>query len=344
MFTERDMQDIFVQHPEIIEDGLVFREKEQTLYGRRIDIRCTDSKNSELIIELKNTEITYEHIGQIIWYTGALIREGKKAPRTMLIGRKIHPVLKTAFDRYGIEWREFTPEQLVSELKIRNSSLYVKYQHLDGRETHGRKVKVSPIKENFNLGHAELNEVVANKFSKQLLTQYIPVQRIGDYFLIHKDAVETVTKNTGYWTGQQRRFVIVGKETALEGTLYLGTSGGDGKKYYPEGANPVYLSIDIGYASKSGELFKPSNHTHALKLPVHEYVSFPSGNLLIELPVKGPGVKESKDFIFNLLDKYNVPLTHPINFEDEKSIIKFVRAGIAVGLVKLMAKGRIKQL
>ncbi|MRH43324.1 DUF91 domain-containing protein [Aquibacillus halophilus] len=344
-FSEKDIQDILVVHPEIIEDGLQFIKKEEVLYGRRIDLLLKDTNGKEVLVELKNTEITYEHIGQLIWYAGAMIREGQKIPRTILIGRKVHPVLHTAFNHYGIEWREYSPEYLINYLRETNSLLFPKYEHIHiNKKLSTKKVGVAPPKTQIPLDYAELIYHSAQKLQEWFFSSYIPIQRFDDYHIVFNDKVEESIRNSGNWIGNQRRFSIVGTEYTYEGTIYFGTSGNNGKNNYPEGKDPVYLSVDIGSSSKSGEIFMPKNHTHSLKIPLHDFIQEHTGNININLPIKGPGLKDKKEYIYSKIDDWNIERSFIFLHEkpDIELLWNFSRSVIAIAFLKQKVKNRVK--
>lgn len=343
MFAEKDMQDILVQHPEIIEEGMVFCAKEQVLYGRRIDIRLKDKNGNDVIVELKNTEITYEHIGQLIWYTGALIREGKKIPRSILIGRKVHPVLQTAFNHFGIEWRAFEPVVLIEALREKKSPLYSTYKHFDTGTVEAKKVRVSPVRTKISPNDAMIISESAEWLCNWFINTPIPRMTINKMDLLFDNEVESVVAGTGNWVGRRKRFKIINKKRVYEGTVYFGSSGSDGKEKYPEGKNPIYVTVDIGNTSKEGKAFQPSNHTFSLKIPLHEYIELPSGNIEITVPVKGPGIKEHRQFINSMLAEWMVPTSFMFKKGEQVDsyLFQFIKSVISVGLLKQSVKNRI---
>jgi len=345
LFLEKDMQENLAYHPEIIEQGMEFSKKEEVLYGRRIDLLLKDSFGKD-VIELKNTEITYEHIGQLIWYSGALMRAGIESPRMFLIGRKVHPVLQTAFKYFGIEWREFQPIDLIKELKKLNSPMYSAYQNMDNDELvlSERSVSIGPRTTMIPADVASLNYEVTKRFGDWFLNSHIPIQKIGPFFLVFNDRVEEITKGTGYWVGKYRRFSIINDDLICEGTVYFGSSGGDGKEHYLDGNNPQYLALDIGYSSKNGAPFQTGNHTFCLKLPLHNFVVYPSGDFNIEIPLKGPGLKESKGYINATLNEWNISrsFTVPSIMSNSKLLWEISKSIVAVGFLKQISKKRIK--
>lgn len=340
-FNEKDMQDILVKHPEIIEKGMRFVEKEQLVYGRRVDLHLKDSNNNSVIVELKNTEITYEHVGQLIWYTGALIREGVKQPRSILVGTKVHPALQTAFDYFNIEWRELTPGLLISYLKDHQSDLYSKYATLEIQKKQGRSVKVSPREREIPVDQAKIITERAYLFKDWLLKTNIPPFKLGPLQIIVSDTIEDVEKNTGYWIGKQRRFSIQAGKLYYDGTVYFGSSGGDGKAYYLEETYPVFISIDIGTRNNSEDAFKPSTHTHGLKLGLHNFIDTSNGEIHFNIPVQRIP-EETKEQVYTKLTQWEIPLNISFKEKEELALQQFYQAIIGVAFLKLSAKQRIK--
>ncbi|MCJ7447724.1 MAG: endonuclease NucS [Bacteroidales bacterium] len=108
MLHEKDLEDIICKYPELIEEGLVFKGRQVTLFGRRMDILFEDNFNRKLIIELKAGPIKDEHIGQILSYEGMLLSADDPSIRVMLVGTRVPPNIQRSLDHHGIAWKEIT--------------------------------------------------------------------------------------------------------------------------------------------------------------------------------------------------------------------------------------------
>jgi hypothetical protein len=108
MLQERDFEDVISKYPELIEDGLILKGRQVTVYGRRIDLLFEDKFRKKLIVELKKGPIKDEHIGQIMSYEGILLSADDPTIRVMLVGNRVPPNIRKALDHHGIAWREIT--------------------------------------------------------------------------------------------------------------------------------------------------------------------------------------------------------------------------------------------
>lgn len=95
---------------------------------------------------------------------------------------------------------------------------------------------------------------------------------------------------------------------------------------------------------KKGEPFQTANYTYCLKLPLHTFVAFPSGDMNIEIPIKGPGVKELKGFITNTMDEWGISSTFavPNHLNDAMLLWEIAKSIVSVGLLKQIGKQRIE--
>ena len=108
MLQERDFEDVISKYPELIEEGLILKGRQVTVYGRRIDLLFEDKFRKKLIVELKKGPIKDEHIGQIMSYEGILLSADDPTIRVMLVGNRVPPNIRKALDHHGIAWREIT--------------------------------------------------------------------------------------------------------------------------------------------------------------------------------------------------------------------------------------------
>jgi len=85
MLHEKDFEDILSKYHELIEDDLVLKGRQVTMYGRRMDLLFEDKFKRKLIIELKAGPIKDAHIGQVLSYEGMLLSADDPTIRVMLV-------------------------------------------------------------------------------------------------------------------------------------------------------------------------------------------------------------------------------------------------------------------
>lgn len=125
MISEKDFEDIVCKYPELIEEGLILKGRQVTLYGRRMDILFEDKFKRKLIVELKSGPIKDEHIGQILSYEGMILSADNPTIRTMLIGSRVPPNIQRSLDHHGIAWKELTFTALKDFLNKRKDSEFL---------------------------------------------------------------------------------------------------------------------------------------------------------------------------------------------------------------------------
>ncbi len=142
MLSEKVFEDIICKYPELIEGGLIFKERQLNLYGRRMDILFEDEFKRKLIIELKVGPIKDEHIGQILSYEGMLLSAEDPTIRIMLVGNRVPPNIQRSLDHHGIAWKEISIMQLKEFLNQKQDNNFLDLLHIDNY-TIVRKEKVS---------------------------------------------------------------------------------------------------------------------------------------------------------------------------------------------------------
>ncbi len=125
MFSEKDFEDIICKWPELIEDGLILKGRQITLYGRRMDILFEDKFKRKLIIELKVGPIKDENIGLILSYEGMLLSSEDPTIRIMLVGNRVPPNIQKSLDHHGIAWKAITSSELKEFLKSKNDVTFL---------------------------------------------------------------------------------------------------------------------------------------------------------------------------------------------------------------------------
>jgi hypothetical protein len=106
--AESDFESILCKYPDIIEKGLTLIGRQQTVYGRRIDLLFQDEHMRKLLVELKVGPIKDQHIGQLLAYEGLILSHDDPSLRVMLIGNRVPANISKALDHHGIAWREIT--------------------------------------------------------------------------------------------------------------------------------------------------------------------------------------------------------------------------------------------
>lgn len=102
---EREIQERLKRNPELIEEGLKFKEEEIFLEGRYLDLYFIDIQNNPLIVELKKGNITDKAVGQLLFYKSAFHRINGIEPRVMLVGSSISTNIKLMLEENGIEYK-----------------------------------------------------------------------------------------------------------------------------------------------------------------------------------------------------------------------------------------------
>lgn len=108
MISEKEFEDIICKYPELIEEGLVLKGRQITLYGRRMDILFEDRFKRRLIVELKVGPVKDEHVGQIMSYEGMLLSADEPTVRIMLVGNRVPFNIQKSLDHHGIAWKEIS--------------------------------------------------------------------------------------------------------------------------------------------------------------------------------------------------------------------------------------------
>lgn len=119
---EKDLENIIIKYPELIEDGLRLIKEQGKVCGRKFDLMFEDKYGQKVILELKRGAITDKHIGQILYYEGTQLSEESQAIRIILVGTRVPPSIQKALDYHGIGWREITIPTLIEFLSKKGDS------------------------------------------------------------------------------------------------------------------------------------------------------------------------------------------------------------------------------
>lgn len=126
MPSEKDFENIICKYPELIEDGLILKGRQISLYGRRMDILFEDKFKRKLIIELKVGPIKDEHIGQVLSYEGMFLSADDPTIRIMLVGNRVPPNIQKSLDHHGIAWKEIAFSRIKDHLLSKNDTELVR--------------------------------------------------------------------------------------------------------------------------------------------------------------------------------------------------------------------------
>jgi hypothetical protein len=201
MITEKDFEDIICKYPDIIEEGLTFKARQLTLYGRRMNILFEDRFKRKLIIELKAGPIKDQHIDQILSYQSMLLSVDDPTLRVMLVGTRVPPNIKRSLDHYGIAWREISLTDIKEFLNIKKDNTYLGVFEEDEHSTlngirkkntispllkgdHELSIPVTNIEREVGLIKASQNyisfrSILKNKIENEALAKQILKENIG---------------------------------------------------------------------------------------------------------------------------------------------------------------------
>ncbi|MBM7652497.1 endonuclease NucS domain-containing protein [Neobacillus cucumis] len=124
ILSEKELEDILVIHPELIEDGLTLLDRQAQLESRRTDLTFFDKDKNILLVELKKDIVTLENVEQITDYVKRLKGKVNKRIRGMLIGQEIPQLIQDICKQSNIEWKEITMQSLFHFLQNEDQDLY----------------------------------------------------------------------------------------------------------------------------------------------------------------------------------------------------------------------------
>jgi len=176
--TEKQIEDVLQHNPDIIEDGLIFLDRQVPLGNRRIDLMFSDKDSQILVVELKKGEIQRKDIGQIIEYMGYFLERKNELKhdtsiRTMLIGSKVPDQIQLSLNYFGVEWKELDKDII--------------RQHIDLLPLPEKKDLVMPETTDQEL--PEITTIIKSLFNEEARTvNYkwaLPLAKIGEQFKEH---------------------------------------------------------------------------------------------------------------------------------------------------------------
>ncbi len=107
--TEKQIEDVFeVFHEQLLEPNLTLIKRQHILENKnRLDLLFTDKTGKNVVLELKKDAISREDVGQMMQYAGLI-----KNSRVILAAPIISSSIKIAFEHYGIEYLEFSLDEI----------------------------------------------------------------------------------------------------------------------------------------------------------------------------------------------------------------------------------------
>lgn len=114
---EHEIRDLLFEHPEIIEGGLRFVEREKKLNGDSIDLFGYDHRGKPVIVEIKRVTATREAVRQLYRYVEAYQKLYGTRPRGILAAPQFTTSAIEALDRLGLEKKEINIFKLWSMKK-----------------------------------------------------------------------------------------------------------------------------------------------------------------------------------------------------------------------------------
>jgi hypothetical protein len=100
---EHHLENMLHRHPDLIEPGLTFIDRQRTVNRKRIDLLFRDSAGCTLVVEVKIGAIGRVDIGQLSEYCHYLYEQEGIRPRGMLIGTSVPNEVRGAAGFNGFE-------------------------------------------------------------------------------------------------------------------------------------------------------------------------------------------------------------------------------------------------
>lgn len=118
---ERDMRDILVENPWIIEDGLRILEVEKPVGEGYVDIYALDKSGRHVLVELKRITATREAVLQLYKYVEDYKKKYGETPRGILVAPSFAPTALETLARLGLEYRYVDLKKLWELFKKKTS-------------------------------------------------------------------------------------------------------------------------------------------------------------------------------------------------------------------------------
>jgi len=276
VLSEKEIEDILVLHPELIENGLTLLGRQKQLENRRTDLTFRDKLGRLLLVELKKDIVLEEHVEQIEDYIHRLKKSYDGELRGILIGQVIPPSIQSLCDQKSIEWKEIAVEDIYTYLQQKNSDLLDQMFFSEKLHKKAKEVKTMDFQEYLNEtspfggpytsyqffrpidASPELsednnaNQQVADHFKDMILNlQFDRTMFDGNVRVIRKTDSEArwiVKTKDGAWQGYVLDYLLYTKDALqpIPCELYLGTIGYRGNKPTFKDGKSRFIVLDIG--------------------------------------------------------------------------------------------------
>lgn len=118
---ERDMRDVLVENPWLIEDGLRILEVEKPVGDGYVDVYALDASGRHVLVELKRVTATREAALQLYKYVEAYKKERGETPRGILVAPSFAPTALETLAKLKLEYRYVDLKKLWELLKKKSS-------------------------------------------------------------------------------------------------------------------------------------------------------------------------------------------------------------------------------
>jgi len=135
MFNEKIFEDIVAKYSELIEDGLVLKNRQANVKGKRIDLLFEDRHGLRLIVELKVGTIKRDHVAQLMDYEGHFLSSDNSTTRAMLVVNCVPLNFRNSLNRRGFEWKEITISDLIGFLRNKEDKAFLEYFSMEESES-----------------------------------------------------------------------------------------------------------------------------------------------------------------------------------------------------------------
>ncbi len=276
VLSEREIEDILVLHPELVEDNLTLLGRQEQLENRRTDLTFKDRMGRLLLVELKKDIVQEEHVEQIEDYLRNLKKSYYGELRGMLIGQVIPTSIQFLCNQKNIEWKEIRIDNIYTYLQKRNSELLDQIFFSEKLHKKAKEVKSMDFQEYLNetspfgvpytsyqffkpidaspelSDDNQANQMVADQFKDMILKiQFERTMFNGSIKVIRKPdskARWVVKTKDGAWQGFVLDYLLYmeGKLQPIHCELYLGSIGYRGNKPTFKDGKSRFIVLDIG--------------------------------------------------------------------------------------------------
>lgn len=277
VLSEKEIEDILVLHPELIESGLTLLKRQGQLENRRTDLMFKDSKDQILLVELKKGVVSEDDIAQIEDYVQRINKLKKGTNRGMIIGQLIPSSIQLLCEERKIEWKEINVADLYEYLQRHNNDLLNQFFFTDKLNEKAKEVKTLSFHDYLNAtspfgvpytsyqffkpndASPELsennqeNQIVADEIKEIILNMEFNRKLFnGDVQVIRKPDTQprwVVKTKDGSWQGYVIDYLlyIEDNQQPVPCELYLGTIGyrGNPKAIFID-EKSRFIVLDIG--------------------------------------------------------------------------------------------------